>query len=95
MVEADAEPVRVVGGGEIWSARFAGGNDGEAGAPAYALLVKIAKIGLTATLYLIGSGISIATLKQVGHRPLVQGIVLWLVVSVTSLWLIFRGWVRL
>jgi uncharacterized integral membrane protein (TIGR00698 family) len=66
-----------------------------AGAPAYALLVKVAKMGLTATLYLIGSGISIATLKQVGHRPLVQGIVLWLVVSVTSLWLIFAGWVRL
>jgi uncharacterized integral membrane protein (TIGR00698 family) len=66
-----------------------------AGAPAYAPLVTVAKIGLTATLYLIGSGISIATLKQVGHRPLVQGIVLWLVVSVTSLWLIFVGWVRL
>jgi uncharacterized integral membrane protein (TIGR00698 family) len=66
-----------------------------AGAPAYAVLVKIAKVGLTATLYLIGSGISIATLKQVGHRPLVQGIVLWVLVSVTSLWLIFRGWVRL
>ena len=65
------------------------------GAPAYTVLVKIAKVGLTATLYLIGSGISIATLKQVGHRPLVQGIVLWLLVSVTSLWLIFRGWVRL
>lgn len=66
-----------------------------AGAAAYGLLVKAAKIGLTATLYLIGSGISIATLKQVGHRPLVQGVVLWLLVSVTSLWLIFAGWVRL
>jgi uncharacterized membrane protein YadS len=39
-----------------------------AGAPAHVLLVRIAKIGLTATLYLIGSGISIATLKQVGHQ---------------------------
>ena len=66
-----------------------------AGAPAYAWLVKLAKIGLTATLYLIGSGISIATLKQVGHRPLLQGILLWVLVSVTSLWLIFAGWVRL
>ena len=65
------------------------------GAPAYAMLSKIAKIGLTVTLYLIGSGISIATLKQVGHRPLLQGVVLWLLVSVGSLWLIRAGWIAL
>jgi uncharacterized integral membrane protein (TIGR00698 family) len=65
------------------------------GVPAYVLSVKLAKMGLTATLYLIGSGISIATLKQVGHRPMVQGILLWLLVSVISLWLIFAGWVKL
>jgi uncharacterized integral membrane protein (TIGR00698 family) len=66
-----------------------------AGAPAYGPLTKVAKIGLTATLYLIGSGISIATLKEVGHRPLLQGVVLWLLVSVTSLWLIRAGWIAL
>lgn len=66
-----------------------------AGGPAYAILVKAAKIGLTATLYLIGSGISIATLKQVGHRPLLQGVLLWLLVSVLSLWLIFTGRIAL
>jgi uncharacterized membrane protein YadS len=44
---------------------------------------------------LIGSGISLATLKQVGHRPLMQGVLLWLVVSVTSLLLIQHGWIRL
>jgi len=66
-----------------------------AGAPAYALLSKAAKIGLTATLYLIGSGISIGTLKEVGHRPLLQGIALWLLVSVASLWLIRIGWIAL
>jgi len=66
-----------------------------AGASLYAVLVKLAKLGLTATLFLIGSGISIATVKQVGHRPLMQGILLWLVISVISLWLIFAGWVRL
>src|SRR5271154_2857243 len=49
-----------------------------AGAHAYGLLTKLAKIGLTVTLYLIGSGISIATLKEVGHRPLLQGVTLWL-----------------
>jgi uncharacterized integral membrane protein (TIGR00698 family) len=66
-----------------------------AGAHAYAIAVKVAKIGLTATLFLIGSGISIATLKRVGHRPLLQGIILWLLVLVGSLWLIRVGWIRL
>ncbi len=66
-----------------------------AGAHAYALLVKVAKIGLTATLFLIGSGISVATLKRVGHRPLLQGIILWLIVLTGSLWLIHVGWIRL
>ena len=66
-----------------------------AGAPAYALLSKIARIGLTATLYLIGSGISVATLKKVGHRPLLLGVILWLLISSGSLWLIREGWIAL
>jgi uncharacterized integral membrane protein (TIGR00698 family) len=66
-----------------------------AGAHAYSIAVKVAKIGLTATLFLIGSGISIATVKHVGHRPLLQGIILWLLVSVGSLWLIRMGWISL
>ncbi len=66
-----------------------------AGAPAYGIAVKVAKIGLTVTLFLIGSGISVATIKRVGHRPLLQGIILWLLVLVGSLWLIRAGWIRL
>jgi len=66
-----------------------------AGAPAYAIAVKVAKIGLTATLFLIGTGISIATLKRVGPRPLLQGIILWVLVLVGSLWLIRIGWIAL
>jgi uncharacterized integral membrane protein (TIGR00698 family) len=65
------------------------------GAHVYSLAVKIAKMGLTATLFLIGSGISIATVKEVGHRPFLQGILLWLIVSVGSLWLIRAGWIGL
>lgn len=64
-----------------------------AGAAIYVPLVKLAKIGLTTTLFLIGTGISVATLKQVGHRPLLQGIVLWFVISTGSLWLIRAGWI--
>ena len=66
-----------------------------AGAPAYALAVKVARIGLTVTLFLIGSGISAATIRQVGYRALLQGVVLWLLVSVGSLWLIRIGWIAL
>jgi uncharacterized integral membrane protein (TIGR00698 family) len=66
-----------------------------AGAYAYAIAVKIAKIGLTATLFLIGSGISVETIKRVGHRPLLQGIILWLLVLVGSLWMIRLGWIAL
>jgi uncharacterized integral membrane protein (TIGR00698 family) len=66
-----------------------------AGAHAYGIAVKVAKIGLTATLFLIGSGISVATIKRVGLRPLLQGIILWLLILVGSLWLIRAGWIRL
>ena len=64
-------------------------------AATYSLLSRVARIGLTATLYLIGSGISIATLRQVGHRPLLQGVILWLLISAGSLWLIRVGWIAL
>jgi uncharacterized membrane protein YadS len=66
-----------------------------AGHAEYGILSQTAKIGLTVTLYLIGSGISIATLKQVGHAPLLLGVVLWLVVSLASLALIRGGMISL
>lgn len=62
-----------------------------AGAPVYPWIVKLARIGLTVTLFLIGCGISKATLKKVGARPLVQGVILWIVVGVLSLLLIRAG----
>jgi uncharacterized integral membrane protein (TIGR00698 family) len=66
-----------------------------AGQPEYRILSQMAKLGLTATLYLIGSGISVATVKQVGYRALLQGIALWLMVSIGSLWLIRASWIAL
>jgi uncharacterized integral membrane protein (TIGR00698 family) len=65
------------------------------GAREYGAAVRAAKIGLTATLFLIGSGLSVATLKEVGHRPLLQGILLWLLVSIGSVWMIRAGWIAL
>jgi uncharacterized integral membrane protein (TIGR00698 family) len=46
------------------------------------------RLGLTATLFLIGTGISVATLKSVGWRPLLQGVLLWIIVAMATLYLI-------
>ncbi|MEP7341000.1 MAG: putative sulfate exporter family transporter, partial [Acidobacteriota bacterium] len=62
-----------------------------AGKDVYPWIVWLARIGLTVTLFLIGCGISKATLKKVGPRPLVQGVILWIIVGVVSLLLIRAG----
>ncbi len=63
--------------------------------PAYPMLKHLGVIGLTVTLYLIGTGLSRKTLQQVGVRPLLQGLVLWIIVATGSLALIRAGWVHL
>jgi uncharacterized integral membrane protein (TIGR00698 family) len=64
-------------------------------APAYPVLSRVGKVGLTATLYLIGTGLSMSTLKQVGARPLIQGVLLWAAVAITSLLAIRAGLIAL
>jgi uncharacterized integral membrane protein (TIGR00698 family) len=64
-------------------------------APVYPWLSRAGRIGLTVTLFLIGTGMSRASLKSVGIRPLLQGVVLWLVVASGSLAVIRAGWVGL
>jgi uncharacterized membrane protein YadS len=51
----------------------------------YGVLNHLGKAGLTATLFLIGTSLSKSTLRQVGVRPLIQGITLWIVVAGVSL----------
>lgn len=51
-------------------------------------LTGLAKSGLSLTLFLIGSSLSLKNLKTVGIAPLAQGIALWLFISVLSLWAI-------
>ncbi|HUI73861.1 MAG TPA: putative sulfate exporter family transporter [Candidatus Acidoferrum sp.] len=58
-------------------------------------LFRLGQLGLTATLFLIGTGISRETLARVGWRPLIQGVLLWLLVGLTSLYFIHSGWIRL
>ena len=55
------------------------------------VLYAAGRLGLTATLFLIGTGISRETLRQVGWRPMLQGVLLWIVVAATSLYLIRVG----
>jgi uncharacterized integral membrane protein (TIGR00698 family) len=66
-----------------------------AGAPVFHHLARLAIVGLTATLYLIGSGVSRSTLRQVGARPLIQGVLLWMIVGIASVLAIRAGWITL
>ncbi len=59
------------------------------------VLSNLGRLGLTATLFLIGTSISRPALRQVGVRPLLQGVVLWILVAVSSLWLIVAGIISL
>src|SRR5580700_8127956 len=58
-------------------------------------LFTLGRLGLTATLFLIGTGISRSTLKEVGWRPLLQGVLLWALVGITSLYFIRIGLIAL
>lgn len=48
-------------------------------------VVKLARAGLTATLFLIGAGLSKKVLRSVGVKPFIQGVILWIVISVSAL----------
>lgn len=48
------------------------------------LAVDISKRGLALTIFLIGTGLSLKTLREVGPRPLIQGVLLWAVIGVMS-----------
>ncbi|GAB3582560.1 YeiH family protein [Hymenobacter daeguensis] len=54
------------------------------------LAVKLAKIGLTVTLFFIGAGLSASTLRAVGARPYLLGVLLWVVISSVSLYVILH-----
>lgn len=66
-----------------------------AGASLFPKLANAGKTGLTVTLFLIGASLSPAQIKRVGHRPLLQGVLLWIVVAVVSLLVIRLGWISI
>jgi uncharacterized membrane protein YadS len=64
-------------------------------ASVFSRLYRLGRAALTVVLFLIGTGITRNTLKEVGMRPLVQGVALWIVVASLSLWAIHAGWIAL
>ncbi len=63
--------------------------------PLFSRLSGLGRIGLALTLFLIGSGISMRTIKQAGGRAMAQGILLWIVVASLSLFAIYARWISI
>jgi uncharacterized integral membrane protein (TIGR00698 family) len=61
----------------------------------YHLLTNLGKLMLIFTLFLIGATLSPAALRKVGPRPLLQGVLLWIIVAVSSLLAIRAGWIAI
>lgn len=56
------------------------------GVPAVGEAVNgLARKGLTLTMFFIGASLSLDTLRQVGLKPLVQGVSLWVAISLGTL----------
>lgn len=49
------------------------------------VMVWIARRGMVVTLFLIGASLSLATVRKVGVKPLLLAVLLWVVISLTSL----------
>lgn len=56
-------------------------------------IVLVSKKGLTLTLFFIGAGLTLKSLKSVGIKPLLQGVLLWIFISVTSLYVIMNHFI--
>jgi uncharacterized membrane protein YadS len=51
-------------------------------------IARGARFGLVLALYLIGAGLTRETLREVGPRPLAQGVLLWVIISGLTLILV-------
>lgn len=54
------------------------------------IILMVSKTGFSLTLFLIGMGITPAKLKSVGFRPMLQGVILWLLILCGSLAMVTR-----
>jgi len=62
--------------------------------PAGRVVGEVAKRSLVLTLFLLGLGLSRASLAKVGPRPFFQGLLLWILVGGGTLAGILAGWIR-
>jgi uncharacterized integral membrane protein (TIGR00698 family) len=53
-----------------------------------ATIVSVSKTGFSLTLFLIGTGLSASKMRSVGFRPLLQGVLLWIIISISMLVLV-------
>jgi len=53
-------------------------------------MITIAKAALTLTLFLIGAGLSGKVIASVGFKPLVQGVMLWIIISTVALYAVIH-----
>lgn len=55
-----------------------------------ATMVWIAKRGMVVTLFMIGASLTIKMIKSVGAKPLMLAVALWIIISLTSLWVVLK-----
>ena len=55
------------------------------GATLFQHFYTLGRKGLVVTLFLIGSGLSVSAIRAVGFKPMLQGILLWVLIGLTSL----------
>lgn len=53
-------------------------------------MVWIAKRGMVVTLFMIGASLTLKMIKNVGAKPLMLAVALWIVISLTSLWVVLN-----
>ncbi len=63
--------------------------------PVFAGLNRAGHTGLALTLFLIGTGINMRTVRRAGVRAMAQGVLLWVLVGSVSLLAIRAGWIAL
>jgi uncharacterized membrane protein YadS len=57
-------------------------------------VARAAKQGLVLTLFLIGAGLTPATLRKVGARPFLHGLLLWVIIACATLAAVMAGILR-
>lgn len=54
------------------------------------VMVWIARRGMVVTLFMIGASLTIKMMKSVGVKPLLLAVMLWIVISISSLWVVLH-----